>query len=101
MRNVKQLYYGIEQVQSSLAVTRESIVLYKEVERLTNDYVLKQTALESQLLQAQANLADAEQSELTLSNQEAKQKEQLNDLLGRDVLTDFSVAEIDEAHQPK
>lgn len=101
VRNVKQLYYGIEQVQSSLAVTRESIVLYKEVERLTNDYVLKQTALESQRLQAQANLADAEQSELTLSNQEAKQKEQLNDLLGRDVLTDFSVAEIDEAHQPE
>lgn len=101
VRNVKQLYYGIEQVQSSLAVTRESIVLYKEVERLTTDYVAKQTALESELLQAQATLADAEQSELTLSNQEAKQKEQLNDLLGRDVLTDFTVTPIDEAQQPE
>jgi outer membrane protein TolC len=97
VRNVKQLYYAIEQVQSSLSVTRESIALYKEVERLTTDYVAKQTALESELLQAQATLADAEQSELTLSNQEAKQKEQLNDLLGRDVLTDFRVTPIDEA----
>ncbi|MBV8832281.1 MAG: TolC family protein [Acidobacteriaceae bacterium] len=101
VRNVKQLYYAIEQVQSSLVVTGESIALYKEVERLTDDYVLKQTALESDLLQAQATLADAEQSELTLTNQEAKQKEQLNDLLGRDVLTEFTVSSVDEAQKPE
>ncbi len=96
VRNVKQLYYNIEQVQSSLAAAKETVRLYKEIERLTNDYVLKQTALESELLQAQASLADAEQSEVTLSNQEATQKEQLNDLLGRDVLTEFSVTSIDQ-----
>ncbi len=97
VRNVKQLYYNIEQTQSSLVAARETVRLYKEVERVTDEYVLKQTALESQLLQAQANLADAEQSELKLSNQEASEKEQLNDLLGRDVLTPFSVAEISSA----
>lgn len=96
VRNVKQLYYGIEQVQSSLIATRETVKLYKEVERLTDDYVAKQAALESELLQAQASVADAEQSELALSNQEAKEKEQLNDLLGRDVLTDFTVTRIGE-----
>ena len=96
VRDVKQLYYNIEQVQSSLVAIRETVKLYKEVERVTQDYVLKQTALESELLQAQAALADAEQSELTLSNQEAKQHEQLNDLLGRDVLTDFKVTAIEE-----
>ncbi len=96
VRNVKQLYYGIEQVQSSLAATHETVQLYQEVERLTKDYVEKQTALESELLQAEASLADVEQSELTLANQEAHQKEQLNDLLGRDVLIDFSVSAIDE-----
>lgn len=102
VRNVKQLYYNIEQVQSSLVATRETVTLYKEVERVTSDYVLKQTALESELLQAQATLADTEQSELVLSNQEAKQKEQLNDLLGRDVLTDFSVTVIGaEASNPE
>ena len=97
VRNVKQLYYNIEQVQSSLIATRETIRLYKEVERLTSDYVAKQTALESELLQAQASLADIEQSELALSNQEAKQKEQLNDLLGRDVLTPFTIVAMNEA----
>lgn len=96
VRNVKQLYYGIEQVQSSLIATRETVKLYKEVEHLTDDYVAKQAALESELLQAQASVADAEQSELALSNQEAKEKEQLNDLLGRDVLTDFTVSRIGE-----
>src|SRR4051812_9680578 len=96
VRDVKQLYYNIEQVQSSLLATRETVKLYKEVERVTRDYVLKQTALEAELLQAQATLADAEQSELTLSNQDAKQHEQLNDLLGRDVLTDFNVTAIGE-----
>jgi outer membrane protein TolC len=39
VRNVKQLYYNIAQVQSSLVATRETIKLYKEVERLTQDYV--------------------------------------------------------------
>jgi outer membrane protein len=102
VRNVKQLYYNIEQVQSSVVVTRETVALYKEVERLTGDYVAKQTALESELLQTQANLADAEQSELALSNQEAKTKEQLNDLLGRDVLTEFTVTRMsDRANDPE
>jgi outer membrane protein TolC len=94
VRNVKQLYYQIEQVQSSLVATRETIQLYKEIERVTGNYVAKQTALQSELLQAQASLADVEQTEMALSNQEANEKEQLNDLLGRDVLTEFSVTQI-------
>jgi outer membrane protein TolC len=97
VRDVKQLYYGLEQVQSSLVAVRETVQLYKEIERTTNDYVAKQTALESQLLQAQANLADAEQSEMALSNQEAGLKEKLNDLMGRDVLTEFTVAPATQA----
>ncbi len=96
VRNVKELYYNIEQVESTLSAARETVALDKEVERLTDNYVAKQTALESELLQAQANLAEAEQMELTISDQEAKAKEQLNDLLGRDVLTDFTVASISD-----
>ncbi len=94
VRDVKQLYYKIEQVQSSLVATRETVQLYKEIERVTGDYVAKQAALQSELLQAQASLADVEQTEMALSNQEAGEKEQLNDLLGRDVLTEFTVTPI-------
>ena len=102
VRDVKQRYYSLEQVQSSLTAARDTVKLYKEITRLTRDYVLKQTALESELLQAEATLANAEQSELVLSNQEATQKEQLNDLLGRDVLIDFTVTPMDaEAQNPE
>lgn len=97
VRDVKELYYKIEQVQSSLTATRETIQLYKEIERVTGDYVAKQAALQSELLQAQATLADVEQTEMALSNQEASEKEQLNDLLGRDVLTEFTVIDISSA----
>ncbi|HEX4169539.1 MAG TPA: TolC family protein [Bryobacteraceae bacterium] len=99
VRNVKQIYYNLEQVQSSLVAAQETVRLYEEVARVTEEYVTKQTALEAQLLQVEANLADAEQSELTLSNQEASQKEQLNDLMGRDVLTNFEVTEMSNAAQ--
>ncbi len=94
VRNVKQLYYDIEQVQSSLIATRETIELYKEVQRVTGEYVAKQAALQSDLLQAQVSLANVEQTEMALTNQEASEKEQLNDLLGRDVLTEFTVTPI-------
>jgi outer membrane protein len=100
VRNVKQLYYGIEQTQSSLEAAKETVALYQEVKRVTADYVAKQTALEAQLLQADANLADAQQSEITLSDQEADQKEKLNDLLGRDVAVAFDVSKLQDAVSP-
>jgi outer membrane protein len=95
-RDVKKLYYDMQQVESSLGVTRETIQLYREIERLTADYVAKQVALESEHLESQTRLAKAEQNELVLSDQEATEKEQLNQLLGRDVLTEFTVTPISE-----
>jgi outer membrane protein TolC len=71
VRDVKKLYYDMQQVESSLGVTRETIKLYREIERLTADYVAKQVALESEHLESQTRLAKAEQTELELSDQEA------------------------------
>ena len=95
-RDVKKLYYDMQQVESSLVVTRETIKLYQEIERLTADYVAKQVALEADHLNGQTRLAKAEQSELVLSDQVATEKEQLDQLLGRDVLIDFTVSPISE-----
>ncbi len=97
VQNVKLLYYGIQQIESSLRSLEETIKLYRELVRLTADYVSKQTALEGDHLQMQTSLARAEQSELTLQNQRATQKEQLNQLMSRDVLTEFAVSPILEA----
>jgi outer membrane protein TolC len=56
--------------------------------------VIQQVALKSDSLEVDTRLAKAEQSESVLHDQQASGKEQLNELLGRDVLTDFQVQPI-------
>ena len=99
VRQTKNLYYQIQQKESSLKVTRETVLLYRELERVAKDYVLKQVALEPDHLEAQTSLMRAEQDQLTLGDEEANLKEQLNQLLGRDVLTEFTVTPIAEGVQ--
>jgi len=75
----------------------ESIRLYKELDRVTDQYLLQQVALKSQSLEIKTRLAKAEYDALTLRNPLQTQKEQLNSLLGRDILTEFSVNPVPEA----
>src|SRR6185369_10264154 len=91
VREVKQVYYNLQQVESSLRSVRETSKLYEEVEGLTSRYVLQQVALRSDLLEAQTRLAKTLQVEALLRNQQSAGREQLNLLLGRDVLTEFEV----------
>lgn len=97
VRNVRKLYYGIQQMDSALASVRQTVELYKELDRTTGDYVRQQAALEADALAVKANLAKTEQSRITLEDQQATAKEQLNQLLGRDILTEFTVSGIAEA----
>ncbi len=99
VRDTKKLYYQIQQTESSLRLSRETLALYRELERLSGDYVLRQVALEPDHLEAQTRLSRAEQDDLTLENDRANLKEQLNQLLGRDVLTEFTVTPIGESAQ--
>ncbi len=93
---VKRTYFGILQMQSSLESVEESIKLYKELDRVTDQYVLQQVALKSQSLDVKTRLAKAEYDALALRNPLQTQKEQLNSLLGRDILTEFSVSPVPE-----
>ena len=93
---VKKTYYGILQTQSALDNIKEAIRLYRELDRVTGDYVLQQVSLKSDSLEVKTRLAKAEYEALDLTNQLATQKEQLNDLLGRDVRTDFSVVAVSD-----
>ncbi len=94
---VKRAYYGILQMQSSLESVEESIRLYKEMDRVTDQYVLQQTALKAQSLDVRTRLAKAEYDALALRNPLQTQKEQLNSLMGRDLQTEFSVSPVPEA----
>lgn len=91
---VKRKYYGILQTQSAFESIREAIKLYRELDRVTGDYVARQVSLKSDSLEVKTRLATAEYEGLNLSNQLATQKEQLNNLLGRDVRTEFIVTAV-------
>src|SRR5262249_45004647 len=91
VREVKRVYYGLQQVESSLGSIRQTIALYQEFARLTENYVAGEIALKADLLEILTRLANTEQSELQLRDQQATGKEQLNQLLGRDVSTAFHV----------
>ncbi len=94
--SVKEAYYGLLQTQSSLDSTNESIRMYAELDRVTDDYIIKEVVLRSDSLDVKARLAKAEYDASTLEDRLASQKEQLNILLGRDVDTPFRVSAIPE-----
>jgi outer membrane protein TolC len=96
-REIKRVYYGLQQVEASLRSVRETANLYEEVEALTSRYVLQEVALRRDLLETQTRLAKTQQLEIQLKNQRAAGKEQLNQLIGRNVLTEFDVQPVLEA----
>lgn len=92
INNVKQAYYAILQTQSALRTTEETIKLYRELDRVTGDYVVQQVALKAEGLEVKTRLARAEYEAREMSDQLASQKEKLNQLLGRDIHTEFAVS---------
>ena len=97
VNNIKQTYYGILQSESALESVRDEVKSYRELDRVTGEFVLQQVVLKSDHLQVQTRLAKAEYEALDLTNRLSTQKEQLNKLLGRDLLSDFSVGPVAEA----
>ncbi|MCC6861201.1 MAG: TolC family protein [Bryobacterales bacterium] len=95
--DVKRVYFGILQLQSALESVEETIRLYREMDRVTGDYVVRQIALRADNLQVKTRLAKAEYDALVLQGPLETQKEQLNQLLGRDLLMAFQVAPVSEA----
>ncbi len=95
--DVKRLYYAILQTQSSLESVEESIRFLRELERLHGRYLKERVVLKSEALEVKAKLAQAEQQQIVLRNQLATQKEKLNDLMGRNILTEFRVNPVPEA----
>lgn len=91
VREVRRVYYALQQVDSGVRTARQMVALYRELTRLTENYVAGQIVLKAELLDAQTRLARAEESEAELLDKQATAKEQLNQLLGRDVLAEFEV----------
>jgi outer membrane protein len=95
--SVKTAYYNLLQLESGIEATEESIKSYQELDRTTMEYVSQKTALEYQSLGVKAQLAQSQLDLVTLQDNYATQKENLNVLLGRDIRTDFRVSGVPEA----
>lgn len=91
INNVKRTYYAILQTQSAVESVQQALRFYRELDRVTGDYVVQQVALKADELDVKTKLAKAETEALTVGNQLATLKEQLNQLMGRDVSAEFSV----------
>jgi len=91
VNNVKRLYFAILQTQSALEANTEMLALYRELDRTVQVRVAQQVQLKSDALDVQFRLAQEELTRTTTLNTLATQKEQLNQLLGRDVRTTFEV----------
>ncbi len=93
-KEVKDAYYQVLQKQSALAAIEESIIFYRELDALTERYLQEQTVLKSEQLEVKTRLAKAELQALTHKNDLADVKEQLNNLMGRDITTPFNVIQV-------
>ena len=94
--NVKRLYYAILQTQSAVAASNDAIALYRELDRTIQLRVVQKVALRSDALDVQFHLVQEEFERTRHTNTLATQKEQLNQLLGRDVRTAFEVEGVPE-----
>ena len=93
VNQVKRAYYALLQTQGAHVAAEEVVKLYKEMNRITGEYVIQQVALKVDLMDVETKLAKAEYDVLAINNQLSSQKEQLNHLLGREVMTDFNVSD--------
>jgi outer membrane protein TolC len=94
---VRRAYYTVVEAQSALDSLQASLPYYQESHRLALENRGKETILESDLLNADAQLLKIQNAISDASDRVASATEQLNDLMGRDIHTQFRVAAIGDA----
>jgi outer membrane protein TolC len=91
VNTVKRTYFAILQSESAIAAGRETMALYREIDRTVQDRLVQKVALKADSLDVQFQLAKEELAQVERQNTLASQKEQLNQLLGRDLRTAFDI----------
>jgi outer membrane protein TolC len=94
---VRRAYYAVVEAQSALDSLQASLPYYQESHRLALENRGKETILESSLLNADAQLLKIQNAISDANDRVASAGEQLNDLMGRDIHTQFRVAAIGDA----
>jgi outer membrane protein TolC len=83
--SVKQAYYAALQTESAVDAAQAMVKQYEETDRVARDYLAQESVLKSDALEVKAKLAQARYQIIQLRDTLITQKEQLNELLGRDI----------------
>jgi len=97
IRDVKQAYYAVLQSESALEAADANVKQYEELQRVVLQRVSQEAGLKSDSLDAKAKLVNEQYKLVQLRNTLNTRKEYLNDLLGRDVRTEFRTEQIPPA----
>lgn len=95
--SVENAYYSLIQTQSAVDAAEANVMALRELNRTTAENVQQGTALQYQSTGVATQLAQAELQQITLEDNLATQKENLNDLMGRDIRTEFRVSGLPDA----
>jgi outer membrane protein len=93
---VKQVYYAMLQAQSGLESAEHTLKYAEELDQVTDRYFVQKVVLKSDTLTVKAQVARARYQIVTLRDAFASQRESLNQLIGRDLRTEFSVQQVAE-----
>jgi outer membrane protein len=94
---IRRLYYSIAQSRSALDASDHTLAMLRELDRLVTVRMAQQVALKGDGLTVQSRIAQTELTRLSLAHALASQKEQLNQMIGRDLRTPFEVVDIPDA----
>jgi outer membrane protein len=92
--SVKQAYYATLQTESALQATQSLVKQYEETDRVATNYLGQESVLKSDSLEAKAKLAQSRYQVVQLRDTLQTQKEQLNELLARDLDTPFRTEQV-------
>jgi outer membrane protein len=90
-RSVRDLYYQIAQTQTRVASAEANVKYLVDLQAETDRNLVEQAALKGDSLAVKAKLSQQRYQLLTLRDSLESQKESLNQLLGRDLNTEFTV----------
>ncbi|HWC20007.1 MAG TPA: TolC family protein [Terriglobales bacterium] len=90
-RQVKEAYYKVAQLQTQVTSANASVEALVELSKLTEQRLLHETVLSSDSLSVKAKVKQARYQLVVAEDALALQKRELNRVLGRDLVTAFSV----------
>jgi outer membrane protein TolC len=94
IKDVKQAYYAVLQSESQLESAEANVKQYQELDRVVLQRVSQEAALKSDSLDVKAKFANEKYKLAQLRNTLDTRKEYLNNLLGRDIRTEFRTEQV-------